>query len=200
MGREEAEEGDWVLDGQCERPEVSPCSAAVSCGRRPLSQWAMEPALCQPLWLVGTELAGLMGGQQSAAGGPERGAGGGAGCRRRPIGHPEGSSEWVGVSAAGSSVTAFSPGLCVPRHLCAWLCSSQHVALFWGELPGGQHGRGSCRHRFLLLGPQGDSETGLPRPARQHPNPSEGEPLRGRGSPWGYRPTCWAPADPARAH
>lgn len=71
-----------------------------------------------------------------------------------------------------------SPRPLRPSSPAAWLCSSQHVPLFWGELPGGQHLGGPRHHRFLLLGLQGDSEMALASAAGQHPNPAEGE-LRG---------------------
>lgn len=56
-----------------------------------------------------------------------------------------------------------------------WLCFSQHVPLFRGELPGGQRLGGPRHHRFLFLGLQSDPAMGHPPPARQHPNPAEGE-------------------------
>lgn len=86
--------------------------------------------------------AGRGGGLIGARGSPRRGVG--FGCRECPC--------------AFSPASAPRPDVVTPT----WLCSSQHVPLFWGELPGGQHLGGPRHHCFLLLGPQGDPEVGLP--------------------------------------
>ncbi|CAK6438568.1 unnamed protein product [Pipistrellus nathusii] len=82
---------------------------------------------------------------------------------RRPAG-------WRPVRPRGSQpALQHAPGLplhhgrCLLHHLPH--PGLQHVPLFRGELPGGQHLGGPRHHRFLLLGPQGDSEMGLPPPA-----------------------------------
>lgn len=104
---------------------------------------------------------------------------------------PEAHQCWPGVGAFSEwpvhFVRSVSPDLFAfcPISPPAWLCFSQHVPLFRGELPGGQHLGGPRHHRFLFLGLQSDPEMGHPPSARQHSNPAEGE--LGAHGPLGLR-------------
>lgn len=172
----------WLSERRRQGPEVGqhPCL-----GGRQLAtsgHWPPAPLLAPCGWWARSWTGLIRGAQWSTPGGPElarRRAGEWRWADPAPGGLlPEGGGFW---RWGGSRL---SSGLCTLglRHPPAWLCSSQHVPRFWGELPGGQHLGGPCHGHLLLLGPQGDSEMGLSPSAQQHPYEAQGQPSHRPGA------------------